>query len=107
MNHLLVKIVLEEMKCHAFRLSIQLDNCRVHSSDASKQFYDENCLVNVPHPPYSSDLTPSNFWLLGHIKISLAGRVFNGVDELLETVIEFLNEIQPSELQFAFHHRIE
>jgi hypothetical protein len=44
----------------------------------------ENSLVTVPHPPYSPDLAPSDFWLSGHIKASLAGRVFNDVSELLE-----------------------
>jgi hypothetical protein len=52
-------------------------------------------------------LVPSDFWLFGCIKTSLAGRVFNCADELLEVVIEFLSEIQPSELQFIFHHWIE
>jgi hypothetical protein len=51
--------------------------------------FDENSLVTVPHPPFSSDLAPSDFWLFGHMKISLAGPVFNDVDELLEVVIEF------------------
>jgi hypothetical protein len=62
--------------------------------------------MTVPHPPYSSDLALSDFWLFGHIKTSLAARVFNDADELLEAVIEFLNKIQPSELQLVFHHWI-
>jgi hypothetical protein len=69
--------------------------------------FDENSLVTAPHSPYSSDFAPSDFWLFGHIKTSLAGRVFNDVDELLDAVIELSNEIQPSELQFVFHHWIE
>jgi hypothetical protein len=42
-----------------------------------------------------------DFWLFDHIKTSFAGRVFNDSDELLEAVIEFLNEIQPFELQLS------
>jgi hypothetical protein len=53
--------------------------------------FTENFLVTVPHPPYSFDLTPSNFWRFGHIKISLPDRVLNDFDELLEAAIEFLN----------------
>jgi hypothetical protein len=45
--------------------------------------------------------------ILGHIKASLADRVFNDADELLEAIIEFFNEIQSSELQLVFHHWIE
>jgi hypothetical protein len=52
-------------------------------------------------------LAPSDFWLFGHVKRFLVCRVFNDADELLEAVIEFLNEIQPSELRLVFHHWIE
>jgi hypothetical protein len=68
----------------------------------SKHFFSENSLIPVPHPSYSPDLVPPDFWLFGHIKTSRAGRVFNDVDELLETVIELLNEFQASELHPAF-----
>jgi hypothetical protein len=69
--------------------------------------FDENFLITVPNPPYSPDLAPSDSWCFCHIKTSLAVRVFSDLDEVLEVVIEFLNEIQPSELQFAFHHWTE
>jgi hypothetical protein len=36
-----------------------------------------------------------------------AGRVFNDINELLEVVIEFFNEIQPFELQLVSHHWID
>jgi hypothetical protein len=63
---------------------------------------DENSHVVVPLPPDSPDLELSDFWLFDHIKTSLACREFNHADELLEAVIQFLNEIQPSELQLVF-----
>jgi hypothetical protein len=69
--------------------------------------FDGKSLVVVPHPPYSPHLSPADFWFSGHIKISLAGHVFNNVDNVLEAPIEFLNEIQPSELHPVFHHWIE
>jgi hypothetical protein len=50
---------------------------------------DEDSLVVIPHLPYIPDLAPSDFWLFGHVKTSLAGRAFNDIDELLEAVIEF------------------
>jgi hypothetical protein len=75
--------------------------------DASKQAVDENALVTVAHSPYNPDLAPSNFWCFGHIKTCLAGNAFNDVDELLEAVIEFLNEIQPCEWRAVSHHWIE
>jgi hypothetical protein len=54
--------------------------------------------------PYIPDLVLSDFWLFGRLKASLASRVFVDVDQILETVIAFLNEIQLSELRLVFRH---
>jgi hypothetical protein len=59
-------------------------------------------MKTVLHLTYSPDLTPSDFWLFGHIKTSLAGPVFNDANQLLEAVTELLNVKQPSELQLVF-----
>jgi ABC-type transporter Mla MlaB component len=60
-------------------------------------FYD-NFIVIGAHPPNNSDLAPSDFWLFGDLKRSVANRVFNEIHDLFEAVIGFLNEIQLSEL---------
>jgi hypothetical protein len=73
----------------------------------SENCFDENSIVTILHPPYSPDLVPSNFGSFGHIKTSLAGPVFNDVDKLLEGVVQFLNKIQPSELQFVLYYWIQ
>jgi hypothetical protein len=104
---LVAKVFPEGKQSDALRLSVHLDNCRIHYSNASEQFLDENSFGTVPHPSHSPDLAPSTFRLFGHIKTSLADRTFNDLGELLETITEFVNEIQPSELQFVFHHWIE
>jgi hypothetical protein len=74
---------------------------------SQNNFVNGDSLVTIPHSPYSLDLAPSDFWLFGHIKTTLAGRLFNDADELREAAIEFFKEIQPSELQFVFHHWTE
>jgi histone-lysine N-methyltransferase SETMAR len=102
MDPLLVKVFPEGRKSYALRLSVHLNNSQVRSSNAPKQFVDGNSLVTVPHPPYSPDLAPFDFCLFSHIKISLAGRVFNDADELLEVVIEFLNNFGPLNCNLFF-----
>jgi histone-lysine N-methyltransferase SETMAR len=62
---------------HTRRLQLHLDNCRVHFSKATEQFITENHIGRVPHPPYSPDLAPSDFWLFGDTKTSLVGQTFN------------------------------
>jgi histone-lysine N-methyltransferase SETMAR len=80
---------------HTGRLQLYLDNCRVHFSTATEQFITENQIEYVHHRPYSPDLVPSDFWLFGHVKISLVGQIFDELEQLLEAITEFVNEIQP------------
>jgi hypothetical protein len=94
---LLVK-VFSEGKNHALRLNVHLDNCLVHSSNAAKEYADDNSLIAVPDLTYNSNLAPSDFWLFGHITICLANHVCNDIAALLEAVIEVLNEIRLSDL---------
>jgi hypothetical protein len=75
--------------------------------ESFKAVFDENSRAAVPHPPDSPDLAPSDFWLFGLIKTSLPGRAIHDVDKLLEAVTEFVNEIQPSELQLTLHQSIK
>jgi hypothetical protein len=58
----------------------------------------ENHIGHVPHPLYSPDLAPSDFWIFGHVKTSLVGQTFDEPNQLLEAITEFLNEIQPPEV---------
>jgi hypothetical protein len=41
----------------------------------------ENELLHVPHPLYSPELAPPDFWLFGRIKTGLAGRSFAEPEE--------------------------
>jgi histone-lysine N-methyltransferase SETMAR len=84
------------------RLKIHLDNCRVHFSKLTEQFFIESQLLSVPRPPYSPYLAPSDFWLFGPIKTGLAGRSLAESEELLEDVREFLEGIPAAELTAVF-----
>jgi histone-lysine N-methyltransferase SETMAR len=89
------------------RLHLHLDNYRVHLSKTTQQFTSENHTLHVPHPPYSRDLAPSDFWLFGRVKAALVGQRFEEPEELPEADAESLNEIQRLELKLAFSHWLE
>ena len=38
----------------------------------------------LPHPPYSPDLTPGDFFLLSDLKRMLAGKKFSADEEVIE-----------------------
>jgi histone-lysine N-methyltransferase SETMAR len=72
------------------RLTVRLDNCRVHFSKVAERFFTENGLLRVPYPPYSPDIAPSDFRLFGRMKKALAGSRFTEPEELLEGMNDFL-----------------
>jgi transposase len=84
-----------------------LDNCRIHFPKATEQFIIENHIARVPHPPYSADLAPLDFWPFRHVKNSLVGRTFDEPEQLLEPITKFLTEIQPAEVLAVLSHWVE
>jgi hypothetical protein len=59
-------------------------------------------MKSAPHPPYSLDLAPSNFYLFRYIKRCLAGLSFEDADQLLEAVEGALQSIEKVTLQAVF-----
>jgi hypothetical protein len=48
----------------------------------------------APHPPYSPNLAPSDFYLFGYVKRCLAGLSFEDTDQLLAAVEGILEGIE-------------
>jgi hypothetical protein len=92
---------------HTHRLIVHLDNCHFHFSKHSQNFFDYNSLPRLSQPPYLPDLAPSDFWIFDHVQSALNGFKFEGSDELLQGIHDFLNEVQGSELMMVFQHWIE
>ena len=59
-------------------------------------------MKKVPHPAFSPDFEPSDFFLFGYVKSKLEGQSFTSRDELFSEVTQILNEIQPDVLKSAF-----
>jgi hypothetical protein len=49
----------------------------------------QTAMVIAAHPPYSPDLAPSDFYLLGHVKGLLMGGSFEAGERLLSAVEGF------------------
>jgi hypothetical protein len=104
---LLFAVFPDGRKPHSRRLSLHPDDCRVHRSKASENFFAEKAIIRVPHPPDSHGSVPSDFWLFEYMKAALAGQQFPGTEDPLASIHEFLSEIQRSELKLVFHHWME
>ena len=62
------------------------DNARPHIADIVKQEITKQKWTVLPHPAYSPDLAPCDFYLFGPLKDSLRGKHFENMDALKNSV---------------------
>lgn len=78
---------------------IHMDNARPH---LIPEKLDQVGLKRIPHPAYSPDLAPSDFFLFGFMKHQLQGNSFGTHEELFTAVRLILGEIPKETLAAAY-----
>jgi hypothetical protein len=58
------------------------DNAPSHTSVPTQQFLAKRKMVVIPHPPYTLDLAPCDFFLFPKMKLGLKGRRFDTNEEI-------------------------
>jgi len=58
------------------------DNAPSHTAVLTQQFLAKNKIAVTPHPPYSPDLAPCDFFLFPKMKLKLKGRRFDTTEEI-------------------------
>jgi transposase len=86
------------------KLVVHADNARAHTAQKYRTFCEENGLRLAPHPPYSSNLAPSDFFLFGYVKKRLKRMVFPSYEELLDAIGEVVTGIESKPLTAVFEH---
>jgi hypothetical protein len=76
------------------KLLMHADNVRPPIAKLSTQYFNENRMKSALYPPYSPDLAPSDFYLLGYVNSCLAGLLFEDADQLLAAVEGVLEGIE-------------
>jgi histone-lysine N-methyltransferase SETMAR len=59
-------------------------------------------LGRAEHPPYSSDLSPCDFWLFGILKEKLKDRQSRGVQPLHQVITDLWDELTLEDVQAVF-----
>jgi len=77
------------------------DNATAHTALSEQQFLAKNNMTVIPHPPYSPDLAPCDFFLFPHMKCQMKGKCFADVSEVEKKMLEVLN-ISTEEFQKCF-----
>lgn len=80
------------------RVVIHMDNATPHRAKMVQEFANKNRLKMAPHPPYSPDLAPSDFYLFGKVKHALQGQEFESEEDLFQGIQTVLIGISEEEL---------
>jgi hypothetical protein len=59
-------------------------------------------MKRAPHPPFSLDLAPPDFYLFGNVKTTLMGAEFEGKYDIFDRIMGALNPIPRDELEAVF-----
>jgi len=78
------------------------DNALAYTALSVQQFLPKNNMTVIPHPPYSPDLAPCDFFLFPCMKGQMKGKSFADVSEVKKKTLEILNNISTEEFQKCF-----
>jgi histone-lysine N-methyltransferase SETMAR len=81
------------------------DNSRVHDNQEVKDYLRQKHIILMPHPPYSPDLSPCDYWLNDYIKRNLKDQP--NANALFKAVSEFVFSIPEKEYKKTFERLIE
>ncbi len=88
---------------HAHNWILLDDNAPVHTSDETMTFHRQVKCTRGPHPPYSPDLAPCDFFLFPKMKRKLRGRHFPNLDVLRTEVETILDSFTEDDFKYCFH----
>ena len=74
---------------------LQHDNARPHVSGKTTDAIRRLGFKCLPHPPYSPDLAPSDYWLFGEMKKPLRGKRYGDLKELKRAVNHWVKVTPP------------
>jgi len=77
------------------------DNAPAQASLLIRSYLAKHQTSVVPHPPYSPDLVPADFFLFPKLKTTLKGCRFQTIEEIQENEIRELHAITESAFQEA------
>ena len=83
------------------------DNASSHKAAIVRECLKQEKVVELPHPPYSPDLAPCDFFLFPRLKKHLAERKYRTRKNLGSAIFQCLNSIPRKDYENAFENWIK
>jgi len=78
------------------------DNAPAHRSGVVMEYIDQKGIKLLPHPPYSPDLAPCDFWLNSFLKESLAGNSYSTRSALGSGINQWFKQVPKERFERVF-----
>mgnify|MGYP001073832873 CR=1 FL=1 len=88
------------------KFHVHMDNSKVHNGFKSVDFLNEARLKRTPHPAYSPDISPCDFWLFARCKNLLEEKVILNDEQLINEIQNIFDTLTFEELQSVFNEWI-
>ncbi len=82
------------------------DNAPGHTATPTFAAMVETSMKTVPHPPYSPDLAPADFWLFPYLKSQIRGCIFPSVPALQDGLMEVIGHMPRSIFHKCIHETL-
>ena len=83
-------------------LFLHQDNASSHNARLTSTFLEQQSMRVLPHPPYSPDLAPCNFFVFPKVKQALCGKRFDTPEDAVDAYHDVLESVTPSEWRYCF-----
>jgi transposase len=87
--------------------SVHMENSKCHDGAKINEKLEKPHTARAPHPPYSPDISPCDFWLFGILKQKMTERVFQSEEQILAAITESWNELTFEDIQKIFYNWME
>ena len=81
---------------------LQHDNAPVHNSLSIREFLAAKKVPVLPHPSYSPDLSPCDFFLFPKVKFFLKGKTYDDVGSMKKNMMLYLQSLTVQDFQNCF-----
>jgi len=81
---------------------LHMDNARPHMCKLVTKFLAKKGIEVVPHPPYSPDMAPSDFFLYPSMKSNMRGVKYESREEIIQAVYAELKRLSKNGLSHVF-----
>ncbi|UYV74723.1 ABCA3 [Cordylochernes scorpioides] len=78
------------------------DNAPAHRAIIVQDYLAKHSVSVLPHPPYSPDIAPCDFFFFPKLKMMLKGRHFSSSSEVIENATVELNKIRKIDFELEF-----